>query len=149
MHGQQRLINIDLFAGFLDAGNAIAKSIASPAFCRPAPSKTEARPINSTSIFLLRRPILRATARGSWMKNHRKGRDRFAATLQAAQGCAKTTLVRIKTKAGHGAGRPTKITEEIANRWAFLVKVLGMKIAKWPRNLFHSLLAIKSDFDLL
>ncbi len=56
---------------------------------------------------------------------------KFAATLQAAQGCDKPTLIRIETKAGHGAGKPTtKIIDETADRWAFLVKELGMKIAK-------------------
>src|SRR5207237_204586 len=56
---------------------------------------------------------------------------KFAATLQAAQGCDKPTLIRIETKAGHGAGKPTtKIIEETADRWSFLVKELGMKMAK-------------------
>jgi prolyl oligopeptidase len=55
---------------------------------------------------------------------------KFAATLQAAQGCDKPVMIRIETKAGHGAGKPTtKIIEEIADRWAFLVKELGMKVA--------------------
>ena len=54
---------------------------------------------------------------------------KFAATLQAAQGCDKPTLIRIETKAGHGAGKPTtKIIDETADRWAFLVKELGVKI---------------------
>src|SRR5438477_273631 len=56
---------------------------------------------------------------------------KFAATLQAAQGCDKPTLIRIETKAGHGAGKPTtKLIEETADRWAFLVKELGMKSPK-------------------
>jgi prolyl oligopeptidase len=56
---------------------------------------------------------------------------KFAATLQAAQGCDKPTLIRIETKAGHGAGKPTtKIIEETADRWAFLVKELGVKSGK-------------------
>jgi hypothetical protein len=56
---------------------------------------------------------------------------KFAATLQAAQGCDKPTLIRIETKAGHGAGKPTtKIIEETADRWAFLVKELGLKSGK-------------------
>lgn len=56
---------------------------------------------------------------------------KFAATLQAAQGCDKPALIRIETKAGHGAGKPTtKIIEETADRWAFLVKELGMNVAK-------------------
>jgi len=54
---------------------------------------------------------------------------KFAATLQAAQGCDKPTLIRIETKAGHGAGKPTtKVIEEAADRWAFLVKDLGVKV---------------------
>jgi prolyl oligopeptidase len=53
---------------------------------------------------------------------------KFAATLQAAQAGAAPILIRIETKAGHGAGKPTsKIIEELADRWAFLVKTLDMK----------------------
>jgi prolyl oligopeptidase len=56
---------------------------------------------------------------------------KFAATLQAAQGCGKPILIRIETKAGHGAGKPTtKIIEETADRWAFLFKELRMKASK-------------------
>jgi prolyl oligopeptidase len=56
---------------------------------------------------------------------------KFAATLQAAQGCDKPVMIRIETRAGHGAGKPTtKIIQETADRWAFLVKELGMKMAK-------------------
>lgn len=52
---------------------------------------------------------------------------KFAAALQAAQGCDKPILIRIETRAGHGAGKPTsKRIEEAADRWAFLVKVLGI-----------------------
>jgi prolyl oligopeptidase len=53
---------------------------------------------------------------------------KFAAALQAAQGGSAPILIRIETKAGHGAGKPTsKIIEEIADRWAFLIKTLEMK----------------------
>jgi prolyl oligopeptidase len=52
---------------------------------------------------------------------------KFASTLQAAQGGPAPALIRIETKAGHGAGKPTaKVIEEAADRWAFLVKVLGV-----------------------
>jgi prolyl oligopeptidase len=52
---------------------------------------------------------------------------KFAAALQAAQAAPAPVLIRIETKAGHGAGKPTtKLIEEQADRWAFLVKVLGM-----------------------
>lgn len=53
---------------------------------------------------------------------------KYAATLQAAQGGDAPVLIRIETKAGHGAGKPTaKIIEEQADKWAFLVKNLGVK----------------------
>ena len=53
---------------------------------------------------------------------------KFAAALQAAQGGPAPTLIRIETRAGHGAGKPTaKVIEEAADRWAFLVDVLGME----------------------
>jgi prolyl oligopeptidase len=56
---------------------------------------------------------------------------KFAAAMQAAQAGDAPILIRIETKAGHGAGKPTsKIIEEIADRWAFLVKVLETKAAK-------------------
>ncbi len=50
---------------------------------------------------------------------------KFAAALQAADGGDAPVLIRIETKAGHGAGKPTaKIIEEITDRFGFLVKVL-------------------------
>ncbi len=54
---------------------------------------------------------------------------KYAATIQAAQAGPAPVLIRIETKAGHGAGKPTsKIIEEIADKWGFLVRVLGMNI---------------------
>lgn len=51
---------------------------------------------------------------------------KFAAALQAAQAGDAPILIRIETKAGHGAGKPTaKIIEELADRWAFLSQALG------------------------
>ena len=47
---------------------------------------------------------------------------KFAAALQAAQGCDHPTLIRIETRAGHGAGTPTgKRIDEYADLWAFLI----------------------------
>jgi len=52
---------------------------------------------------------------------------KFAATMQAAQAGPNPILIRIETKAGHGAGKPTsKTIEEIADRWGFLVRALNM-----------------------
>ena len=53
---------------------------------------------------------------------------KFAARLQEAQAGTNPALIRIETKAGHGAGKPTaKIIEEVADQWAFLAKHLDMK----------------------
>jgi prolyl oligopeptidase len=52
---------------------------------------------------------------------------KFAAALQAAHKGDAPVMIRIETKAGHGAGKPTaKIIEESADKWAFLVKVLAI-----------------------
>jgi prolyl oligopeptidase len=54
---------------------------------------------------------------------------KFAAALQAAQSGPAPVLIRIETNAGHGAGKPTtKKIEEAADRFAFLVRNLGMKV---------------------
>jgi len=53
---------------------------------------------------------------------------KFAATLQAAQSGDAPILIRIETKAGHGAGKPTtKLIEEAADRWAFLIRALKVE----------------------
>lgn len=55
---------------------------------------------------------------------------KFAATLQAAQAGDAPVLIRIETKAGHGAGKPTaKVIEEQTDKWAFLVRTLGVDTA--------------------
>ena len=52
---------------------------------------------------------------------------KFAATAQAAQGGSAPVIIRIDTKAGHGAGKPTaKQIEEVADRWGFVAHALHM-----------------------
>ena len=54
---------------------------------------------------------------------------KFAAALQAAHTGSAPVIIRIETKAGHGAGKPTtKVIEEIADRWAFLVRSLNIAV---------------------
>jgi prolyl oligopeptidase len=54
---------------------------------------------------------------------------KFAAALQEKQSGDAPVLIRIETRAGHGAGKPTaKMIEEVADEWAFLVKNLNMKV---------------------
>lgn len=53
---------------------------------------------------------------------------KFAATLQAKDAGVNPILIRVETKAGHGAGKPTsKRIEEYADIYAFLIKTLGME----------------------
>jgi len=52
---------------------------------------------------------------------------KFTATLQSANAGDTPILLRVETKAGHGAGKPTsKIIEEQADIYAFIFKVLGI-----------------------
>lgn len=53
---------------------------------------------------------------------------KYAAAMQEAQAGSAPVLIRIETKAGHGAGKPTtKVIQEQADIYAFLVKSLGVK----------------------
>ena len=55
---------------------------------------------------------------------------KFAATLQADQAGSAPVLIRIETKAGHGAGKPiSKQIEEIGDAWTFVAKNLNMEVA--------------------
>ena len=52
---------------------------------------------------------------------------KFAATLQAANSGKNPTLIRIDSKAGHGAGKPIgKLIEAQADMWSFVMYNLGM-----------------------
>jgi prolyl oligopeptidase len=54
---------------------------------------------------------------------------KFAAALQSAQSGPAPVLIRIETKAGHGAGKPTtKQIEEVSDKWGFLVHALKIKM---------------------
>ncbi|MBN1583544.1 MAG: S9 family peptidase [Anaerolineae bacterium] len=54
---------------------------------------------------------------------------KFAAALQYAQANHAPVLIRIETKAGHGAGQPTsKLILDATDRWAFLVKNLSLEV---------------------
>lgn len=54
---------------------------------------------------------------------------KFAAQLQYCQAGDAPVMARIATRAGHGAGKPTKkAIEELADEYAFLVKNLKIKL---------------------
>ena len=54
---------------------------------------------------------------------------KFAATMQADQAGPSPVLIRIETKAGHGAGKSiTKLIDETADTWSFVAYNLDMKV---------------------
>lgn len=54
---------------------------------------------------------------------------KFAATMQADQEGAAPVLIRVETKAGHGAGKPiSKLIDETADEWAFVAYNLKMDV---------------------
>jgi len=54
---------------------------------------------------------------------------KFAATMQADQAGPAPVLIRIETKAGHGAGKPiSKQVDEMADEWAFVAHNLNMNV---------------------
>jgi prolyl oligopeptidase len=54
---------------------------------------------------------------------------KFTATMQADQAGMAPVLIRIETKAGHGAGKPiSKTIEEMADEWSFVAHNLGMNV---------------------
>ncbi|MDG4945286.1 prolyl oligopeptidase family serine peptidase [Weeksellaceae bacterium KMM 9713] len=56
---------------------------------------------------------------------------KFAAELQDKQACSNPTLIRIETKAGHGAGKPTElIIEENTDKLAFALYEMGIRNLK-------------------
>lgn len=56
---------------------------------------------------------------------------KFASELQTAQSCKRPVLIRVETKAGHGAGKPTSmLIDEQADKWAFLYWNMGVPYSK-------------------
>ncbi|GIV02256.1 MAG: prolyl endopeptidase [Fimbriimonadales bacterium] len=54
---------------------------------------------------------------------------KYIARLQEVQQGDAPVLIRIETRAGHGAGKPiSKVIEETTDEWAFLVKNLKMSV---------------------
>ena len=56
---------------------------------------------------------------------------KFAAELQRAQACSKPVLLRVETRAGHGAGKPVWMQiDDFADQWAFIAGAMGMQVPK-------------------
>ena len=53
---------------------------------------------------------------------------KFAAALQAAQGCDKPVLIRVETRGSHGYRPTDKRIAELADEWAFAAAHLGVAL---------------------
>ena len=52
---------------------------------------------------------------------------KFAATLQAAQGCDRPVLIRVETAGSHGYRPTDRVIAEIADEYAFALANLGVR----------------------
>jgi prolyl oligopeptidase len=51
---------------------------------------------------------------------------KMAARLQAATGSERPVLLRLESRAGHGAGKPlSKVLDELTDTWTFLIREIG------------------------
>jgi prolyl oligopeptidase len=56
---------------------------------------------------------------------------KYAASLQAADIGPRPHLLRVETRAGHGAGKPTAmVIEELSDMWAFAAHWTGLEVTK-------------------
>ncbi len=54
---------------------------------------------------------------------------KMAARLQAATSSARPILLRLESRAGHGAGKPlNKVLEELTDTWAFVFSEVGVEV---------------------
>ena len=60
---------------------------------------------------------------------------KYAATLQAGNASEHPMLIRVETRAGHGGGKPiSKIIDETADEYAFVMHELGMKLENGAKS---------------
>jgi prolyl oligopeptidase len=52
---------------------------------------------------------------------------KYAATLQAAQGCGKPVLIRVEVQGSHGYRPTDKLIAERADQWAFAAEQMGIR----------------------
>ena len=52
---------------------------------------------------------------------------KYAAAMQAAQGCAKPVLIRVEVSGSHGYRPTDKLIAERADQWAFAAQAMGIK----------------------
>jgi prolyl oligopeptidase len=54
---------------------------------------------------------------------------KMAARLQAASGSNRPVLLRLESRAGHGAGKPlSKVLDELTDTWTFVFSELGVEV---------------------
>jgi prolyl oligopeptidase len=54
---------------------------------------------------------------------------KMAARLQAATASGLPVLLRLESRAGHGAGKPlTKVLDELTDTWTFVFSEVGVEV---------------------
>lgn len=72
---------------------------------------------------------------------------KYLATLQACDLGVRPQLLRVETRAGHGAGKPTdKAIDETADMWAFAAHWTGLRVGStaWDRQV-DSVMGLQLD----
>jgi hypothetical protein len=60
---------------------------------------------------------------------------KMAARLQAATASSRPILLRLESKAGHGAGKPlNKVLEELTDTWTFVFSELEVEFDNSPER---------------
>ncbi|MBA3259192.1 MAG: S9 family peptidase [Gemmatimonadales bacterium] len=72
--------------------------------------------------------VLLATAEGDSRVDPLHAR-KMAARLQAATGSGRPVLLRLESRAGHGAGKPlSKVLDELTDTWTFVFSEIGVEV---------------------
>ncbi|HEU5169206.1 MAG TPA: prolyl oligopeptidase family serine peptidase [Gemmatimonadales bacterium] len=72
--------------------------------------------------------VLLSTAEGDTRVDPMHAR-KMAARLQAASVSGRPVLVRLESRAGHGAGKPlSKVLDELTDSWTFISRELGVEV---------------------
>jgi prolyl oligopeptidase len=77
--------------------------------------------------------VLLATAESD-TRVHPMHARKMTARLQAATASDRPVLLRLETRAGHGAGKPvSKLVEELTDSWSFVFRELGVRLPEGGR----------------
>ena len=86
------------------------------------------RPITTCGTGTAYPAVLLATAESDTRVDPMHAR-KMAARLQAATSSGRPVLLRLESRAGHGAGKPlSKVLDELTDTWTFVFSELGVEV---------------------